>query len=99
VRRKLEVHYDFVAMIVISFLLSAAFHLYQRHQYNDLLLENTALKWEAQDMEINLLLNRRKLKMCDNLAHSNTLWPRVRIPATSQSQAAHASLSPVPFIR
>ena len=66
-RGKLEVHYDFVAMIVISFALSVGFHLYQRHQYNDLLLENTALKWEAQDMEINLLLNRRKLEACNNL--------------------------------
>ena len=66
-RGKLEVNYDFVAMIVISFALSAGFHLYQRHQYNDLLLENTALKWEAQDMEINLLLNRRKLQACNKL--------------------------------
>jgi len=68
VRGKLEVHYDFVAVLVICFALSVGFHLYQRHQYNDLLLENTALKWEAQDMEINLLLNRRKLEACNNLA-------------------------------
>jgi len=68
VRGKLEVHYDFVAVLVIYFALSAGFHLYQRHQYNDLLLENTALQWEAQDMEINLLLNRRKLEACNNLA-------------------------------
>jgi len=68
VRGKTEVHYDFVAMIVINFALSVGFHLYQRHQYNDLLLEDTALKWEAQDMEINLLLNRRKLEACNNLA-------------------------------
>ena len=67
VRGKLEVNYDFAAMIVISFAMSVGFHLYQRHQYNDLLLENTALKWEGQDMEINLLLNRRKLEACNNL--------------------------------
>lgn len=67
-QRKLEVHYDFVIMIVIVFLLSAGFHVYQRHQYNELLIENTALKWAAQDMEINLLLNRRKLKACDSPA-------------------------------
>jgi len=68
VRGKLEVHYDFVAMVVICFTLSVGFHLYQRHQYNDLLLENTALKWEAQDLDINLRLNRRKLAACNNLA-------------------------------
>ena len=67
VRGKLEVHYDFVAMNVISFAMSVGFHLYQRHQYNDLLLENTAMKWERQDMEINLLLSRRKLETCNNL--------------------------------
>lgn len=66
--RKLEVHYDFVAMLVLSFVLSVGFHWYQRHQYNDLLLENTALKWQAQDMEINLRLNRRRLEACNNPA-------------------------------
>lgn len=66
-RGKLDVHYDFDAMLAISFALSVDFHFYQRHQYNDLLLENTAMKWEAQDMEINLLLNRRKIEACNNL--------------------------------
>ena len=63
---KLEVHYDFVAMVVISFALSIGFNLYQRYQYNDLLTLHTALEWEAQDMAVNQRLNLRKLKACNN---------------------------------
>ena len=65
-RGKLEVHYDFVAMVVISFALSIGFNLYQRYQYNDLLTLHTALEWEAQDMAVNQRLNLRKLKACNN---------------------------------
>ena len=68
VRGKLEVHYDFVAMIVISLALSVGFNLYQRYQYNDLLSRHTALEWEAQDLEINQMLNLRKLTACNNPA-------------------------------
>ena len=64
-RGKLEVHYDFVAMVVISFAMSVGFNLYQRYQYNDLLSEHTALEWEAQDMVINQQLNLRKLEACN----------------------------------
>jgi hypothetical protein len=60
VRGKPEGPYDFVAIIVISFALSVGFHHYQRHLYNDLLLENTALEWDMQDVESNQLLNQRK---------------------------------------
>jgi hypothetical protein len=63
---KFEVHYDFVAMIVISFALSFGFNLYQRYQYNDLLTQHTALEWKAQDLEINQVLNLRKLETCNN---------------------------------
>jgi hypothetical protein len=45
---------------VISFALSVGFHHYQRHLYNDLLLENTSLEWDMQDVESNQLLNQRK---------------------------------------
>ncbi len=66
-RGKLEVNYDFVAMVVISLALSVGFNLYQRYQYNELLTEHTALQWEAQDLEINQRLNLRKLEACNNL--------------------------------
>lgn len=65
---KLEVHYDFIAMVVISVALSAGFNLYQRYQYNDLLTEHIALGWKAQDLELNQRLNLRKLEACDNPA-------------------------------
>lgn len=67
-RGKFEVHYDFVALIVIVFALSVGFNLYQRYQYNDLLSQHTALQWEAQDLEINQRLNLLKLEACNNLA-------------------------------
>jgi hypothetical protein len=67
VRGKLEVHYDFVAMVVICLALSVGFNLYQRSQYNDLISQHTALQWKAQDMEINQTLNLRKLQACNNL--------------------------------
>ena len=66
VHRKLEVHYDFIAMFVICLVLSAGFNLYQRHQYNDLLSQHTALQWKAQDLEINQVLNQQKLQACNN---------------------------------
>ena len=64
--RKFEVHYDFAAMIVIILSLSAGFNLYQRHQYNELLLQHTALQWEAQDLELNQVINLRKLEACNS---------------------------------
>lgn len=64
--RKLEVHYDFVAIAVICFVLSAGFNIYQRYQYKDLLAQHTALQWEAQDLEINQRLKLRKLEECNN---------------------------------
>jgi hypothetical protein len=68
VHRKLEVHYDFVAMVVTCLALSLAFNAYQRYQYNDLLSQHTALQWKAQDLEINQRLNLRKLEKCNNPA-------------------------------
>lgn len=65
-RGKLEVNYDFVAMVVISFALSVGFNLYQRYQFNKLLTRHAALQWEAQDLEINQRLNLRKLEACNN---------------------------------
>ncbi len=64
--RKLEVHYDFVAMALICFVFSVGFNIYQRYQYNDLLSQHTALQWEAQDLEINQKLNLRQLEKCNN---------------------------------
>ena len=67
-RGKLEVNYDFVVMVVLSFALSFGFNLYQRYQYNDLLTEHTALAWETQDLKLNQQLNLRKLEACNNPA-------------------------------
>ena len=66
--RKLEVHYDFVAMVVICLVMSVAFNVYQRYQYKDLLGQHTALQWEAQDLEINQRLNLRQREECNNPA-------------------------------
>lgn len=63
---KFEVHYDFAVMVVVSLALSAGFNLYQRHQYNELLVQHTALQWEAQDLEINQAMNLHKLEACNN---------------------------------
>jgi hypothetical protein len=56
---KLEVHDNFVAMIVIGLALSVGFHSYTRHQYNEPFLENTAMIWETLDIDTNQPLNRR----------------------------------------
>ena len=66
--RKLEVHYDFVIMVVLCLVMSVAFNIYQRYQYKDLLGQHTALQWKSQDLEINQGLNLRKLEACNNPA-------------------------------
>jgi hypothetical protein len=68
VHRKLEIHYDFVAMILACFALSLGFNLYQRYQYNDLLSQHTALQWAAQDLEINQVIYQRKLETCNKVS-------------------------------
>jgi hypothetical protein len=43
---------------------SCGFMLYQKHQYDDLMQEFVDLKWEAGNMEANLLLARNDLERC-----------------------------------
>jgi hypothetical protein len=43
---------------------SCGFMLYQKQQYDDLMQEFVDLKWEAGNMEANLLLARNALEHC-----------------------------------
>jgi len=59
VRGKLEVHCGLVAKIATSLPLWASQNPCQCHHCNDRLTRHIALEWNAQDVEINQLLNQR----------------------------------------
>jgi len=64
-RKKLEIHYDFAAMAVICFALSAGFNVYLLHQYNLLFTRHIDLQWEAQNHKANHAYAKRLLEACE----------------------------------
>ncbi|MDH3689849.1 MAG: hypothetical protein OEU36_10265 [Gammaproteobacteria bacterium] len=61
---KVSISRDTSIVIVLVFLTSFGFNLFQRFQYADLLQEHTDLEWSAQDTGINLVHTRGLLKQC-----------------------------------
>ena len=68
--KKIEIHMDALIAIVVVFALLAAFLIYQRYQYNDLLQENVDLQWENSSLEANLVLMTTQIDKCKSSAES-----------------------------
>jgi hypothetical protein len=64
-KKHFTLNLDALLVITIIFLLAFSFIIYQRNQYSDLLEEHVQLQWLAQDMEINTILLKAKLKQCN----------------------------------
>lgn len=62
--KKIELHIDAIAAIVLVFLASFGFNLYQRHQYSSLLKEHVEVQWKAQNMEVNWNYAKGLLEQC-----------------------------------
>lgn len=61
---KIELHVDAIAVIILLFVTSFGFNLYQRYQYSDLMKEHVELQWKAQDAEINWQYVKGLLEIC-----------------------------------
>ncbi len=62
--KKVQLHIDAIAAIVLVFLVSFGFNLYQRHQYSSLLQEHVDVQWKAQNMEVNWNYAKGLLEEC-----------------------------------
>ena len=55
---------DTALFLVVLFLASVLFNVYQRFQYQDLLKEHVDVQWQAQNMEINWQYVKMKYERC-----------------------------------
>jgi hypothetical protein len=70
--KKVALHTDALAGIVLVFAASFGFNVYQRFQYESLLQEHTALQWKAQNTEVNWKYVVGKLKKCQAAAQARS---------------------------
>jgi hypothetical protein len=70
--KKVELHVDAIAVIVLVFVASFGFNLYQRYQYSDLMEEHVELQWRAQDTEINWKYVKGLLEICRGSGRSES---------------------------
>lgn len=62
--KKLALHIDALAVIIIVFLTSFGFNLYQRYQYSDLLKEHIGLQLQVLSLELGVTVKDAKLQKC-----------------------------------
>ena len=62
--KKVSIHLDAVLGIVLIFIISFGFNLYQRYQFMDLLKEYGEAETKAQDMEVNWKYVKTLLVQC-----------------------------------
>lgn len=64
-KKQFALNLDALLVIASVFLIAVGFINYQRNQYSDLLDEHVQLQWLAQDMEVNAIYLKGKLKQCN----------------------------------
>ena len=52
-RKKITLNLDAAIVIILVFIVSFGFNLYQRYQYSQVFQENMDLRWDNQNMKIN----------------------------------------------
>lgn len=62
--RKIGLHIDALAIIIILFLITFGFNFYQRYQYSDLLADYFRIRQLNTGMEFSLSLKEAQLKKC-----------------------------------
>lgn len=68
---KIYLHWDAMIVIVVLFITSFGFNLYQRYQYSDLLKESVEAQTKAQDMEVNWNYVKGLLAQCKKTQDAN----------------------------
>ena len=63
--KKVTIHYDAIAAVVVVLVVSLGMNIWQRHQFNELLAEHVDSQWEAQNVKANMVYARSLLKACD----------------------------------
>jgi hypothetical protein len=62
--KKFELHLDALITVVVVFVLTASFIVYQRQQYAEVMQENIDLRWEVETLKIDLQMNAARLDAC-----------------------------------
>jgi hypothetical protein len=62
--KKFALHIDALAVIIIVFVTSFGFNLYQRYQYSDLLKEHIGLQFQVLSLEMGGAMKDAMLKKC-----------------------------------
>jgi hypothetical protein len=57
-------------VLALVFLIAVGFIRYQRDQYSDLLEDHIQLQWSSQDLEIDVVSLKAKLKQCSEAEQS-----------------------------
>lgn len=63
--KKLGLHVDALAALILVFLLSFGFNFYQRYQYADMLEEHISLQFQVANLELGAAMTEAKLKKCE----------------------------------
>lgn len=63
-KKEFTLHLDTLLVLGLIFLIAVVFINYQRNQYSDLLGEHIQLQWFSQDLEVNIVSLKAKLKQC-----------------------------------
>jgi hypothetical protein len=69
--KKVTIHYDAIAAVVVVLLVSLGMNAWQRHQFNELLAEHVDSQWEAQNVKANMVYARSLLKACDPVKYAD----------------------------
>jgi hypothetical protein len=70
--KKIGLHIDALAVIIIIFIMSFGFNFYQRYQYSDLLKEHLALQQRNLGMEFSLASLEARLNALENDNNENS---------------------------
>jgi hypothetical protein len=63
--KKFQLHLDAVIVIILLFVGSFAFIVYQDYQYEDLLQETVDQRWEIGNLKANEIILRTNLERCE----------------------------------
>jgi hypothetical protein len=63
-KKKFSLNLDTLLVLASIFAIAVGFISYQRNQYSDLLAEHVQLQWFSQDVEIEVVFLKAKLKQC-----------------------------------
>ena len=64
--KKLTLNYDFIGIVIVLFIASVSYNIYQNFQYTELFAAHVDQTWSAQDTEADLVYTRKQLESCKN---------------------------------